>query len=50
VIDTERSEMDTERSEEELFAPYVQRGDADAPPDARGVRMIRLALPERADS
>jgi DNA-binding transcriptional ArsR family regulator len=35
---------------EELFAPYVQRGDADAPPDARGVRMIRLALPERADS
>jgi DNA-binding transcriptional ArsR family regulator len=35
---------------EELFAPYVQRGDADTPPDARGVRMIRLALPERADS
>lgn len=35
---------------EELLAPYVQRDEADAPPDARGVRVIRLALPERADS
>jgi DNA-binding transcriptional ArsR family regulator len=35
---------------EELLAPYVQRSEADAPPDVRGVRVIRLALPERADS
>ena len=31
---------------EQLFAPYVQRGEEGAPPDARSVRYLRMSLPE----
>lgn len=31
---------------EELLAPYVQRGEDDAPPAARPVRHLRMSLPE----
>lgn len=36
-----------EEAVEDLFAPYVQRGEADAPLDSRAVRFIRMTLPER---
>jgi DNA-binding transcriptional ArsR family regulator len=35
-----------ENAVQDLLAPYVQRGEEDAPPDARPVRMIRMSLPE----
>jgi DNA-binding transcriptional ArsR family regulator len=31
---------------EQLLAPYVQRGEAGAPADARAVRYLRMSLPE----
>ncbi|NUP49988.1 MAG: helix-turn-helix transcriptional regulator [Catenulispora sp.] len=34
---------------EELIAPYVARAAADQPPDSRGVRFLRYALPEGSD-
>ncbi|HEY0474559.1 MAG TPA: helix-turn-helix domain-containing protein [Kribbella sp.] len=35
-----------ENAVQDLLAPYVQRGEEGAPPDARPVRMIRMSLPE----
>lgn len=35
-----------EEAVEELFAPYVQRAEAGAPPDSCEVRVIRMTLPE----
>lgn len=35
-----------EDSIEELLAPYVTRGDAAAPADARTVRLVRITMPE----
>lgn len=35
---------------EELLAPYVTRGDAAAPVDARTVRMVRITMPEPPDN
>lgn len=34
---------------EDLLAPYVTRGDAAAPADARTVRMVRVTMPEPPD-
>ena len=31
---------------EQILAPYVQRGEDGAPPDARSVRVLRMSLPE----
>ncbi|BEL05196.1 helix-turn-helix domain-containing protein [Actinoplanes sichuanensis] len=35
---------------ERLIAPYARRAAADRPADARGVRLLRFALPENEDS
>jgi hypothetical protein len=35
-----------EQAVEQVLAPYVQRGEEGAPPDARPVRHLRLSLPE----
>ncbi len=34
---------------EQIMAPYVQRGDDGAPPDARHIRVIRMSLPEATE-
>ncbi|MEU4291547.1 helix-turn-helix domain-containing protein [Kribbella sp. NPDC026596] len=35
-----------EQEIEQVLAPYVQRGEEGAPPDARSVRHLRMSLPE----
>ncbi|HEU4946096.1 MAG TPA: ArsR family transcriptional regulator [Kribbella sp.] len=49
VLVTVEEARQIEDAIEEVLAPYVQRGDQGAPPDARGVRFIRFVLPEQAD-
>ncbi|HET6298866.1 MAG TPA: ArsR family transcriptional regulator [Kribbella sp.] len=45
VVTQEEAEA-LENAVQDLFAPYVRRGDDGAPPDARSVRILRFSLPE----
>lgn len=50
MITPEEAE-ELESAIEQLFAPYVQRRDANqTPDDAHPVRYVRISLPEATDS